>query len=313
MKKLIFALSINLLCLAASYAGEAVEKEAAVDNLVFIPSIALQEKRLSFKQKESGIVNGHGEFTANIPMLDVSLTTAFHKWYLTLKYDHDLTETNVGTDETKTVSGSGSFQYFWQPPGTTMPVGREDKNITLGYNVVDGLSLFVGYMKGTTTISPPPTCQNPVVQPGPPGPLGTSIYCQSYNYSWLRLRTNDTFYPGVSFPDYVQTYSEEGPYLGFSYAHAISDIGTLSISVAYAEMSGNFKDNIGAAGLDARGNVYGTSTGITWIQPFTESSAYFIDLRQQSYSMNSVDKNFGGEFHTNEVMTSLTLGMQFYL
>jgi len=285
-------------------------------NIAVIPSIALLEKNIDFKQSQSGPLSSlHGNFSADIPMLDLSLTAGLNKWFLTLKYDFALTDTTVKTSENSIRTGSGSDQYFWQPPGTLMQVGRDDKNITLGYSVTSNGNFFVGYMQGETNIEPPPTCENPVVQPGGPGPLGTSIYCQSYNFSWLRLRQNNTISPTSPLAKYTQTYTEEGPFVGFSYAMNIHDAGALSFSAAYADMRGRFKDNIqvfGLQGFDASGDVSGTSVALTWTQPLGESSSYFIDLRQQSYKMTALDNQTQQQFKTKEVMSSLALGLQLY-
>lgn len=285
---------------------------AAEDQIVLIPSIAFLEKKLDFHQKNGSGANAvETEFSALMPMLDISLTAGYQKWYLTLKYDDTFTAVSTDTDEEPIITSSGNARYFWQPPGTDMQVEREDKNITMGYNVSGGLNIFAGYMEGETTITPPPTCENPVIYT--PFPPVTQIFCQSYNLAWLRLRDHNTNNPGMPLDDYVQTYTEKGPYVGFSYAWQPMGLGTLSFSAAYAQMDGTFKDNLtGAGGFNAKGDVDGVSAGLTWSQPLSERTAYFIDVRRQQYDMDSKDKQSGFSFETSETMTGLTLGIQFY-
>lgn len=302
----------KFLLLLLLFAGSAV----AEDQIVLIPSIAFLEKKLDFYQK-NGAGAGAGEieteFSAWMPMLDVSLTAGYQKWYLTIKYDHTFTDVSTDTDEEPVITSSGNARYFWQPPGTDMQVEREDKNITIGYNVSGGLNIFAGYMDGETTITPPPTCQNPIIYT--PFPPVTQIYCQAYNFAWLRLRDHNTNNPGQPLDDYVQTYTEEGPYIGFSYAWQPMELGTLSFSAAYAQMDGTFSDNIGVGGagsFNAEGDVDGVSVGLTWSQPLSERTAYFIDVRRQEYDMDSKDEQSGIAFETSETMTGVTLGIQLY-
>ena len=281
------------------------------NSLTFIPSIAFLEKELHFEQQQSGNFIGDGEFTSRLPMVDVSLTTVFKRVFFTLKYNLSVTEVSTATNESGFNTGS-SNRYFWQPPGTEMTVEREDESATLGVNVVAGLNMFVGFMDGKTTMNIPPTCKDPSVYTPPP-PV-TQVYCPTYNFAWYRLRTFNTTNPGQPLSDYKQVYEEKGPYIGLSYAWSLFDTGVFSMSAAYAEMDGTFKDNltIGSfGGFNTKGDVSGTSLGLTWTAALTDTSSYFIDLRRQAYSMKA--EGSGGEkFKTDETMTGLTTGMQFY-
>lgn len=278
----------------------------AVD-VTIVPSIAYQHKQLSFDQAVSGVINGDSvssaEFDVIIPTINLSLTTAVDKWYFSLKYEEALTEGTTEVDETeRTITAVNLFTV----DDGEVSVERTDVSFTVGYNIWDRLNVFTGYMSGETTIRPDASCPL-TLNTNPPS-------CPQIN-----LAVFNKVFGG---PDFEQTYKEKGLYIGASYAWQVAEVGTISLSAAYADMKGELEDN----GIDGFGNddglVFegdsnGLSLGVTWTQPLGDNSSYFIDVRRQAYSMTGTDQSGDPDYvnakvKTDEVMLGLTAGLQFY-
>lgn len=285
--------------------------DSEADELAFVASIGYQHKRLQFEQKirtfEAEARGTDAEFDVELPTINVGGTLAYQKMFMTLKYEKSIVDGSTEADETKQPDQLG--YYFNIPDGSTK-VDREDASITLGMNLISTLNIFVGYMKGKTLIRPDigclydaftaATCDEQV------NPDGIS------NYSWVQKA-----YGGRGASGYEHEYTEEGPYVGFSYAWQIADAGTLSFSAAYADMDGEYKDNFFVPGFEFEyaGDSKGTSFGLTWTAPLGEASNYFFDIREQKYDMDAKDDNGhypGGTVNSEETMSSLTAGIQFY-
>lgn len=296
---------IPILLLMAAVQTPAALADDDSSGLAFVASLGFQDKKLSFDQKYSGLASNDAEFSVHLPTANISFTTAYKRVYLALKLEKSIVDTSTTTDETDRSLLNPQNANLIAYPGSEVDVSREDKSITLGYNAWRKLNLFVGYLQGETELKPNPFCANP---------FGG---CTQANYAFLQ------YYLGQ--PAYKQTYTEEGPYVGLSYAWQIADAGSLSASFAYATMNGQYVDNAydptGVFGgsfqaFDYRGDTDGTSIGLTWSAPLGESSSYFIDLRQQKYSMDGEDKtggpNAGTFVKTEETMQGITAGLQFY-
>jgi len=292
------------LLLAATQASTALADESSPE-INFVTSIGYQDKMLSFDQKYKGPApedNSTADFSVHMPVGNISFTTSIDRVFLALKYEKSLTEASTEADETDRMTLFNDANLLTLD-GSELGVEREDKSITLGFNVFRGLNLFIGYMKGETQLTPDPLLNH------------NNFH---YNKSYL---VHDERVQGHDVPSYLQTYTEEGPYIGFSYAWRIAEAGTLSASYAYADMNGQYKDNAQCGvvntcdDFDWRGETKGNSIGLTWTAPLGESSSYFLDLRQQSYNMDGDDKT--GTFpnqsvETEETMQGITAGLQFY-
>lgn len=293
--------------------------------VTWVPSIAYQHRQLSFDQTygKSGGNPSVANFDVTLPMVNVSLTAAVNKFYVSAKYETSITEATTSVDETDRVALYGQANLIAIDNSQT-DIEREDFSLTFGYNVWRRLNVFAGYLSGKTTITPEPAVN-----------LDFFFNPDEYNRAWLMADEVKNF--GQSRPTYVQEYTEAGPFVGFSYAWTVGEVGTLSASFAYADMDGKYEDNAQCAndffttGNDCykykwEGDSTGTSIGMTWTQPLTDHVAYFIDLRQQSYEMEGVDKTgavdytalpaqvpiYEGTVETKEEMTSLTMGIQMY-
>jgi len=283
-------------------AGISSQQQATAAGITFVPSIAYEHKRLTFDQEQTGLnpPSGSGlpdynnaEYEVEIPTINMSLTMAVEKMYFTLKYATAIKEVSTDTEETQRVPFGVNYLTI---NDSEIKVDREDMSFTAGYNIWKRMNLFVGYMEGETTITPDPYCTD--------FPACSRINAAGFNV----FQDAD---------EYQQIYKEEGPFIGLSYAWQIAEVGTLSASAAYADMSGSFEDNFFDGEFDYEGDATGTSLGLTWTQPMGEWSSYFIDLRRQAYSMSGVDKSGGSDVvaskvETDETMVGLTAGVQFY-
>lgn len=305
----------------------------ASDDFTFVGSIAYQDKELSFDQKYSGAANNDADFSVNLPMLTASFTAAYKKFYASVKMERNLSDTSTSTNETNRAEEDLTSNLLTHEGGT-VDVGREDVSITLGMNVWKSLNVFVGYLEGKTELSPDPFCANPFPPSNDDGffdpndPVLTA--CSRSNRAFQQFFIGDT--PSESNPPffyvenqeaYEQEYTENGFYIGTSYTFRIAEAGNLSLSFAYADMDGQYKDNANDpenafsnfVAFDYEGSTTGTSIGLTWSAGLGERSAYFIDARRQSYSMKGSDQTglFDGvSLRTDEEMTGITGGIQFY-
>lgn len=298
------ALSLAILCASAT-------PTYAFENLTIITSAAYQNKNLSFDQKYSGAANNRAEFSVDLPMLSLGVTTVYKKFFASLKWESNLSDTSTSTNETdRSTVGQANLIAL---PDSKVEVGREDISLTFGFNVWKSANIFIGYLDGKTTLTPNPFC-------GDFQTTSTDL-CGRLNRAGFQYALEDEGLVANQ-PTYEQEYTEKGLFLGGSYGFNINDIGTLSVSLAYASMDGKYEDNAqDPSGLtnfrkfDYEGDSTGTSLAVTWTSPLGENSAYTIDLRRQAYSMDGKDQtgNLSNvQLETDEEMVGLTAGVQFY-
>jgi hypothetical protein len=155
---------------------------------------------------------------------------------------------------------------------------RQDYDLTLGYNIWNGLSVFGGYKVGETIIDR---------STGAP------------NNSRDRFR-------------------EQGPFIGASYGYEFKGIGSLGISLAYANMLGVTRFKVRGGTPDTTENyesdIKGLSYGLKWIGNLDKAWSYNIDIRRNDYEMDSkLDKAVNvtpfSDFKHSETYTIYTIGM----
>ncbi len=291
---------------------------AAQADVTIIPTIAYQDKQLTFDQQYKGAANNKANFSVHLPMINAGVTVAFDKVFVSFKMEQNLSDTSTTTDETNrsTLDEANLIAVG----GSSVDVDREDITLTVGYNIWKKLNIFVGYLDGKTELNPQPFC----VDAGFPDNETTPVYnptCTQTNRSFQQHYLD--LINITSGTDYIQTYTESGFYFGASHSYQIQEYGTLSFSLAYATMDGEYKDNVenpnnifpGFLPFNYKGDTTGTSLGVTWTASLGDTSAYFIDLRRQDYSMDGKDTtgNFTTvELETDESMTGLTAGLQLY-
>ncbi len=286
-------------------------------DFTIIPSIGVQAKNLEFKQELLiDDVEEVGKFDADIPTYTLGLTFGYKRFYLAFKYE-DTLEPAVASSDVPFTNPDNVF-YLEHGP-SDINVERRDFNVTFGGNVWRGLGVFVGYMDGRTKVEPVPVAVNFVFNTDDvsllrPEALDTCLdpvlffRCRDTNLA------QDAVDGGGS--TYRQTYTEDGFYLGASYAWQIADAGTLAISAAFAALDSTYKDNFFPDnGTDFRyeGDAEGVSLSIGWTAQLTDTVGYFVDLRRQRYDMDGDDKsgNFpNSEVSTEETISGLTAGLR---
>ena len=321
MKKtpLLAVLAMGSLASGTAYA------EGGFSEITWVPQIGFQMKNLEFDQKlraETRAESGEGSLDVTMPTFSASLTGVYKKFYMTVKYE----------------GGLGDASDFSDVPNTDAETkaDRTDYTVTIGYNIYKNLNVFAGYMDGETTLKPEPLCP---AFPNPGGGLPSQPDCGGGATSVIRGDGNnahDNRILGLS--NYEQTYQEDGWYVGVSYGWQFTDLGSLTVSAAYADLTATYKDNWlegspefsnGPLAYDFEGDSNGLSVGINWSAPLSEHVGYYVDLRTQQYDMSASQEflgrqddpasgNEGPNFRqtrsvdTEETITALTAGIQWY-
>lgn len=289
MKKLALASAVTGAALMITQPASAA---GFFEEVTWVPQIGVQLKQLEFDQEFTfDGTTREGDLEADIPSLALSLTAVYKKGYITLKYEDSLDDVHADSDVPFTDAST--------------EVVRTDYSFTVGYNVWDSVNLFGGYMEGETTFTPEARCI-PVSEP--------LEFCDVLNEGNIAQRQ---LYFGLG--DYEQKYTEDGWFLGASYAWKVKDIGTLSFSLAYADLDSEYKDNFFPeqdGDFKLTGDADGLSFGVTWSQPLTKRMGYYLDLRTHQYDAKTDDDNGnfpGANAKSEETITAFTAGMQWYL
>lgn len=307
-------MKLNTACLfqlknIAVLASIAAYSSAQAD-VTIIPSLAYQNKNLSFEQEYSGAASNKAKFSVDLPMIYAGVTVAANNFFVSVKMEQNLSATSSSTTETDRSAFNESNLIALD--GSNVEVDRQDITFTVGYKVLDSLNLFVGYLDGETELEPDPFCANPFA----------AVRCSRTNRAFQQYYLGDAGFVQNQ-PKYKQTYTESGFYFGGAYGFPIQDIGNITLSLAYATMDGEYTDNANDPNADFenfnsfnyQGDTTGTSLGLTWTAPLGETSAYFVDIRRQNYSMEGDDTtgNLSSvKLETEETMTGLTAGLQLY-
>jgi len=160
-----------------------------------------------------------------------------------------------------------------------LTMSRSDTVLTLGYRPLDSVSLFAGWLSGE---------------------IG----------AYLNGQRNEGGQP--TFYTQEISYTEKGPFVGFALSHAFGDKGSISFSVAYAQLSGNMSQTRYVGGnfpytqyTNDNADVKGVSYGLVWTGPLNGSMNYRLGIKSTRYEGDTV----GGQPGINEYYTSLFLGL----
>lgn len=288
-------LTKSLVAMCAMAAGQYA---VADSKITWVPQIGLQMKNLDFFQEiESGdeIIDSEGGLDVDMPTLTASLTAVYEKFYVSFKYEDTFDGASSDSDVPFTDSETN--------------VERTDLSVTLGYNVWNSLNLFVGYMEGESKLTPQPICPTFPTQEA-------EVNCgtEGFNGNLAHEHFINDLTP------YVQTYKEDGWYLGASYGWKLTKSGNFSMSLAYADLDANYKENYlgegSGADFDFDGKSDGLSFGINWSDRLTKRLGYYADVRVQRYDMETSEasSDFDGlDVSTEETITAFSLGIQWYL
>ena len=242
----------------------------------------VQLKQLYMEQKFQGVEgldDSSGDLNATLGVLNLQSVFFVNKYYLALKY-----ETTV-----KEEAYDSGIPYTGQGSGLNTGVSRSDLSLTLGAKLTNSIALFAGYMAGETELSPVAI-----------GDCTDRNSC--YNTASIML--------SEGFGEYQQTYEEQGLFAGISIGRQF-DKGSLGLSIAYASMDGEYKDNyrdsLGPSAFDYRGESTGLSSALSWLSPISENMAYFVDFRVQQYDMDATDYSGVTQYRNSRVSTTETL------
>jgi len=92
------------------------------------------------------------------------------------------------------------------------------------------------------------------------------------------------------------SFEEEGFFIGGNYGWLVSDLGVISLNLAYAKMDGNriqktntgFEEQGFIIDLNGNGDTEGLSYGATWSSHLTDHISYSIGLEVRQYSFDNI-------------------------
>jgi hypothetical protein len=166
---------------------------------------------------------------------------------------------------------------------------RYDRDISLGYQVTPNWGVFVGYKTGQTTID-----------------------------YYSREDLDD----GGTASAREESYKQEGPFIGVSFAKKFDRAGRISLSLAYADLDATNKftgdvetdDDEEPEFDDLTGTVKGKSTGLSygirWSIPVSGNLLYYASYKVNDYQQ---DLTVDGKKYDNidETITYFTTGIVF--
>ena len=199
-------------------------------------------------------------------------------------FQADISTVIVGTTVSKgNFFSSLNVEQSWKDDVTPfldslLFIDRIDYALTAGYAIGRGLSVFTGYKYGETGI----------------------VGIAAFGGSTLDL-----------------LFIEEGPFVGFSYSRPVSDKGTLGLSLAYADMDAETKNQIHAVGFpgtgpaSATGDADGLSVGLKWSYEVAETTLLNVGYKINQYDAEGVNV-VGYTYSLDSDYKFITLGLSHY-
>lgn len=202
---------------------------------------------ISYKYLEFGVTEL--VIKPSLITFDLSFTGVYKSFYAAVNYDNTIKE---------------DYYYLYQPAPSNddviMTLSREDAGLTLGYNFANSITLFGGYLDGTTT-----------------------AYLQG-NLLAIDF-VGPPFDPDNRFNSIIK-FIMKGPFLGVGYSLPMGSKNTLSMNIAYADMDGSVEIDNGVSTVEATGDATGFSYGLGIAGPLTESMSYRIGLKANRYTFD---------------------------
>jgi hypothetical protein len=244
----------------------------AQQELSFSTSVDLNYKRLSLQatQAVAGPIGSvTNTFQPTLWTLNVSPSLAWRGFFLSLGLERSLGESSTADYQ--------AFSSTW----SDRRYSREENNLTLGYNVWAGLSVFAGYLENSTIMN----FTNYSV-----GASGLQNYGQT-------------------------TYTEKGPYYGLGYSHRFASGGAVAVNYAYLKGRGTYETkqpvSVAFPLQEFNGDVTGSGFGLSWTAPLTGSLYYRLGYKGNRYTFDFTDQN-GLARTTKQSYDSLYLGIATY-
>jgi len=233
--------------------------------VVFFAQSAFAEEEISivggvaYSLKSEEFTVGGKPFKPEFTTIDWSLIAAYKSSYIKLNYDQSVKDDSILNN---TPSGNGGLD------NSVLLFSREDSGITIGYSVLDSLTLFAGYTRGRTDV------------------LGFSDVSGRVTALPPEIRNRNIDI----------TITEKGPFVGASYIHYLKDSGSFNFSVAYAQLDGvlSFKTadtdvetgTVTVISESSEGDSTGFSYSVTWTDQFSEDILYNITLKRTEYNFD---------------------------
>ena len=245
------------------------------DEVSIVGGVAYNLKNEDFKV-------GNKPFKPEFTTLEWSVIAAYKSSYVKFSFDQSIKD-HVLIDKSPNDGGGLSNEPFF--------FSREDIGITVGYSVLDNVSLFVGYTRGETS----------VVSTG-------------------GFRSQEDI--GFGADDYLVNIQakvlEQGPFIGASYSYYLRDSGSFSFSAAYAQLDGEFAfknsftsltdGSVVIEELLLKGDASGFSFSIVWTDQFSEDMLYNIGLKTTRYEFDAPLAPNGDDFDFNDNYEIFSIG-----
>lgn len=270
------AVKISLAILSVSVAmGLASPANSAIftEEVAFVPTLSFAQKSLEF----DGVLDEDLDF----PMLNLGLSATYRRYYLSVNFEKSLEaqtlvqDVSIGDSNISQVAGG--------------EVDREEQTLTLGFRVLDNLSVFGGLIDGETDAK-------------------------------FTVRYED---PNISDQELNETYSEDGPFLGVSTGMQVGQWGRVGFSIAYAVLSAEndvvrVEKGAGAqSGTVIANTIEGDTTGLSYSVSWSGSAGRFVSGLKNLYYVAAFkinayefDPDDGGD-KVDETWQSISLGVNY--
>lgn len=255
MRRSVFFLLIPLLSLTAP--AQAADSEVTVVGAL----------DFAFKDLTLESPGGGGTFNTTLTTINPGVAIAYGRVYANINFD-------------KSIDSAATTQVENNLPAM-LTMSRSDTVLSLGYRVLDSVSLYAGWLSGE---------------------IGAYLAGE-----------RQTGGPGT-YAFYTQeiSYTEKGPFAGIAFSHGFGDKGSVSFSVAYASLNGEISQTRFTGGAapnilysNDSSDVKGLSYSLIWTGPLNGSMNYRLGVKSTRYEGDIL----GGQPGINEYYTSLFFGL----
>lgn len=243
----------------------------AADTFAVVGAIGMNSKTVTFTPNKKQ--QGEDEIEIALNTVEASLTGVYKNLYLSANYDTSFDENSEVNSQNNIITRS-----------------RKDYSLTLGYNILDGLSLFGGYKYG-----------------------------ESLAETLIGITTITGPLPDTSKINYMEFESgveEKGLFIGAGYSHNLPKNITVGLNLAYADMDGTYTRlvqlNYPPIVITQDGDISGLSYGITFSGPLSTGSQYRIGYKVNSYEYSGKSAT-GTEVNADEEFRIISIGVLTYL
>jgi hypothetical protein len=283
------------------------QKAEADTSIKFQPRVSAGWMDYTLELKSSDSVGGiDWNLSDNMAVGSIGTTFFLSKFYLDLSYEHTA-KGNAGLsagrfyeagdnpyiplDADVTIVGDSEF-YHW------------NYAITIGYQLLDNLSLYAGYKKNETSFDVDTQAIDHLIDDG--SLTGTPGFPIFFTY----------------IGDFDVDTETKGPFLGGTYGFIIGDKGVLSLNLAVAFLEGDINQSgkyidprTGVPDdlfdMDSSGDSIGLSYGIRWQSTLTDRLGYFLSFKGHNYDFDADNSNHS-DFKETTYQFSIGLSYRFH-